>query len=156
MTYDELIIQYGNLKIKEFDFSEIDPEEDLSGLCIDDNIFIRKNIPTTSEKTCILAEELGHYHTSCGNILDQTKVENTKQERQARNWAYGKLVPLDKLIEAYGSGVRNRHELALYLDIIEEFLEEAIKHYKEKYGLHYILDNYIIYFEPLGIYKIFE
>lgn len=116
-------------------------------------------VNTETEACCVLAEELGHYYTSSGNLITDKSVKNTavrQQETRARRWAYEKLVPLDKLIEAYESGVRNRHELALYLDVIEEFLEGALKYYEEKYGLYYTLDNYIIYFEPLGICKMFE
>ena len=33
-------------------------------------IAIRQDIATNTEKTCVLAEELGHHHTSVGNIID--------------------------------------------------------------------------------------
>ncbi|PYG90168.1 hypothetical protein LY28_00048 [Ruminiclostridium sufflavum DSM 19573] len=148
--YEKLLVktESDNLCVEEKQF-----KSRAKGLIKDKKIGIRKDLPTLTEKTCILAEELGHYYTSCGDILDQTKTENVKQEKRARNWAYEKLVPPDKLIEAYESGVRNRYELALYLDVIEEFLEEAINHYKEKYGLCRIYDDYIIYFEPLGVFR---
>ncbi|WP_027628140.1 ImmA/IrrE family metallo-endopeptidase [Ruminiclostridium cellobioparum] len=156
MTYDELVIQYDMLKIKEVDFNKIDPEEELSGLCINENILIRENIDTNVEKICVLAEELGHYFTTHGNILDQTKPENVKQEKRARNWAYEKLVPLERLIDAYENGIRNRFELSLHMGVTENFLEEAMRHYREKYGLYHTLSNYIIYFEPLGVFKVLE
>ncbi|QDI90167.1 hypothetical protein EPH95_02425 [Salicibibacter halophilus] len=38
--------------------------------------FINQNISTRSEKACILAEELGHYHTTSVNILDKQKFVN--------------------------------------------------------------------------------
>lgn len=69
----------------------------IKGLYSDKVIWINKNIPTNDEKACILAEELGHYHTSSGNILDQSKISNRKQELRARTWAYERLVPLQKL-----------------------------------------------------------
>lgn len=68
------------------------------GLIKNNKIGIRQNIPTITEKTCVLAEELVHYFTSNSDILDQTKIENVKQEKRARNWAYEKLISLDKLI----------------------------------------------------------
>ena len=40
-------------------------------------IAIRKDM-TETEKACVLAEELGHYYTAVGNILDQSSVENRK------------------------------------------------------------------------------
>lgn len=123
----------------------------LKGLYYDKVIAINKNIETTAEKTCVLAEELGHYYTTVGNILDQKRIQNRKLERRARAWAYKKLVPLYKLVEAYKDGIKNRFELAEYLQVTEEFLDEALKYYKEKYGMYYRLGKYWICFEPLGI-----
>ncbi len=153
MTYEQLLDEtYNNdIIVKEIEF-----ESSSKGLIKGSKIAINGYIDTSTEKACILAEELGHYHTSVGNILDQNKTENVKQEKRARNWAYEKLVPLDGIISAYEAGVRNRYELALYLDVIEVFLEEAIKHYKEKFGVYHVIGNYIIYFDPVGVFKMFE
>ena len=38
------------------------------------------------EKASVLAEELGHYYTTVGNILDQEDAGNRKQEHKARTW----------------------------------------------------------------------
>ena len=118
-------------------------------------IAIKKNM-TTTEKACVLAEELGHYYTSNGNILDQSKTENRKQERKARLWAYKRAFDLIDLITAYKHGCRNRYEIAEYLDVTEEFLQEALDTYKEKYGIYWKVDNYIVYFEPLGILEVYK
>lgn len=126
----------------------------IKGLYSDEVIWINKNIPTNIEKACVLAEELGHYHTSVGDILDQSKIANRKQELRARTWAYERLVPLQKIVQAYKNGVRNRYELAEYLGITEDFLIASIKRYKEKYGLYFPIENYTICFEPLGILEI--
>ena len=123
----------------------------IKGLYCDKVIAINKNIETTAEKTCVLAEELGHYYTTVGNILDQKRIQNRKLERRARAWAYQRLVPLDKLTEAYKAGIRNRFELAEYLEVTERFLEEAIKYYREKYGIYCRVGKYWICFDPLGI-----
>lgn len=128
----------------------------IKGLYSDEVIWINKNIPTNIEKACVLAEELGHYHTSAGDILDQTKISNRKQELRAREWAYEKLVPLSSFVQAHKNGIRNRYELAEYLGVTEEFLDSAIKRYKEKYGLYYSIKNYTICFEPLGVMELFD
>lgn len=125
----------------------------LKGLYYDKVIAINKHIDTTAEETCILAEELGHYYTTVGNIVDQKQVSNSRLERRARAWGYQRLVPLDKLTEAYKAGIRNRFELAEYLEVTERFLEEAIKYYREKYGIYCRVGKYWICFEPLGIIK---
>lgn len=123
----------------------------IKGLYADNVIWINCSIPTSIEKACILAEELGHYHTSAGNILDQTKIENRKQERKARAWAYKKLVPLSSIVQAYKEGISNYYELAEYLDVTEEFLNDALKWYQEKFGLCVPFDEHVIYFDPLRV-----
>jgi hypothetical protein len=45
--------------------------------------------------------------------------------------------------------------MAEQLNVTEEFLEASIAHYKEKYGLYYEIDHYIIYFDPLGVLEMF-
>lgn len=152
MLYEELLIEAGNegISVYERDIGK------LKGLYIDGNIALSPSIRSYAEKACILAEELGHHHTTCGNIMDQSRVENRKQERRARAWAYEKLVSLRGLIHASKHGIRNRHELAEFLGVTESFIEEAISYYKDKYGLFYEIGNYIIYFEPLGVFKIFK
>ena len=67
-------------------------------------IAINKNtLFTVSEKNCVLSEELGHYYTSCGNILNLSDIKNAKQEHQARLYAYDKLIGLTGLINAWKS-----------------------------------------------------
>ena len=76
MGYDELLIEADNLKVtvKEMNLKLYD------GLCVGNRIAIRKAIKTNTAKRCVLAEELGHYFYTVGDITDQTKVENRKQE----------------------------------------------------------------------------
>lgn len=126
------------------------------GLYADDVIWINRDIPTQIEKRCILAEELGHYHTSSGDILDQKDLNNRKQEKRARSWAYEYLVPLSKIIEAYHDGIAGRHALAEYLEVTEEFLQSAIDRYREKYGLFAKHEQYTICFEPLSVIESLE
>ena len=109
---------------------------------------IRKDIETNTEKTCVLAEELGHHHTSVGNILDMNDIRNRKQERQARLWGYNKLIGLTGIINAYRAGCQSSHEIAEKLDVTEEYLQECIDCYRDKYGVCTEVDNYIIYFIP--------
>lgn len=111
-------------------------------------IAIRQDITTTTEKSCVLAEELGHHYTSVGNILDMTSAANRKQERQARLWAYNKQIGLIGLVRAFEHGCQNRFEIAEYLEVTEEFLEECIECYRNKYGICKQVDNYVVYFIP--------
>lgn len=120
-------------------------------LYCDGTIALNQDICADSEKACILAEELGHHFTTVGNITDQKETENRKQERRARIWAYHKLLSLDDLIDSYKFGCRNKFEIAEHLNVTEDFLVDCLEYYKEKYGLYVRQDNYLIYFEPLGI-----
>ncbi len=123
----------------------------LKGLYCDGTIALNRDMYIESEKTCVLAEELGHHYTTVGDIMDQTNVSNRKQERRARVWAYHKLLSLNDLIDSYKHGCQNQFEIAGHLNITEEFLVDCLNYYKEKYGLYVRQDNYLIYFEPLGI-----
>ena len=123
-------------------------EDSLKGIYIDGNVAINTSVSNSAEKTCVLAEELGHHHTSVGNIIDMENVSNRKQERQARLWGYNKLIGLSGIINAFRAGCHNRHEIAEKLDVTEEYLQECIDCYRDKYGVCTEVDNYIIYFIP--------
>lgn len=128
----------------------------LKGLYCDGTIALNRDMYIESEKTCVLAEELGHHYTTVGDIMDQTDTTNRKQERHARIWAYHKLLSLNDLIDSYKHGCQNQFEIAEHLNVTEEFLIDCLTYYKEKYGLYVRQDNYVIYFEPLGIMKIYR
>lgn len=145
LSYEELLEEAhdSGLTIKEL------PLQSSDGRIKGKRIAIRQDISTMTKKADVLAEELGHYHTTVGNILDQSNTANRKQERAARLWAYNHRIGLTGIIKGYQARCQNRHELAEYLEVTEEFLQEALDCYKEKYGIHVSIDNYIITFEPL-------
>lgn len=118
------------------------------GRIFNNKIAIRQDIPTETEKSCVLAEELGHYFTSAGNILDQTDIVNRKQEYRARLYGYNLQIGLRGIISAHTAGCRNLYEMADYLDVTEEYLKEALDCYRSKYGEYVKVDNYMIYFIP--------
>lgn len=146
--YEKLLIEYE----KEVEVIETPLPDNLKGLYADGVVAVNINL-SSNEKACVIAEELGHHYTTAGDILDQSEVSNRKLEKVARNWGYEKLVGLIYLVNAYKSGVRNRHELAEFLEVTEEFIEEALNYYKEKHGLFATVDGYIVYFEPLGVFE---
>lgn len=126
----------------------------IKGLYADNVIWINRNISTETEKYCILAEELGHYHTSHGDILDQSTFNNRKQEQRARNWAYEHLITLNKIVQAFEEGLSGRFELAEHLQVTEEFLQAAIDRYRDKYGSYVNWNQHMISFDPLDVQKI--
>ena len=150
MNYNALLNEANaeGISIKERPFKTYD------GRLKGKDIYLRKDMNTT-EKSCVLAEELGHYYTTVGNILDMNVSENRKQERQARLWGYNRVIGLFGLIRAYEHGCKDKYEIAEYLDVTEEYLEDCIDCYRDKYGVYKIVDNYIVYFIPnLAVFKI--
>lgn len=151
LSYEKLLKEADLLNIKTF---ERKMPYTTKGLYADNVIWINRTLPTI-DKTCVLAEEIGHHHTTVGDILDQSDSQNVKQEKQARNWAYKRLVPLDRIIEAHHAGIQNKHELAEYLNVTEAFLLDALIRYKEEYGVSKTIKQYTISFEPLAVLEMF-
>ena len=154
MNYEQLLTaaDQEGLLVKEQPLTEHD------GLIRGSHIAIRKDIETQAEKSCVLAEEIGHYRTSSGNILDQNKVESRKQEYRARLYGYNLKIGLTGLISAYEAGCGNLYEMAEYSVLMSvykkekaEYLKEAIQCYHSKYGVYAVVDNYVIYFEPFAV-----
>ena len=150
MTYEELLSQASseNLLVKEVPLLGSD------GRIYNNRIAIRKDIPTLKQKSCVLAEELGHYYTGVGNILEQNSINNIKQERYGRIWAYNHQIGLMRILQSYLANCRTLYDMAEYLEVTEEFLIDALQYYKSKYGVCTEIDNYIIYFEPvIGVFE---
>lgn len=151
MTYEELLKEADSmgLIVKE------KPLQSGDGRIFNNKIAIRKDIPTQTEKACVLAEELGHHCTSSGNIMDQNIVFNRQQELRARMYGYNLNVGLIGIVKAFETGCRNLYEMAEFLGVTEEYLKNAIECYRKKYGVFVAVDNYLIYFEPqLSVAKI--
>lgn len=150
MTYEDLQKQHNNLYIHEMDLYEV---KGLKGLYIDGCIAIDKNL-TQREKGCVLAEEIGHHLTSVGDILDQSNDNNRKQEYKARLVSYDIQIGLQGIIDSYEAGCTSLYSMAEFLDVTEDYLNEALDTYKNKYGVYVIYNEYIIYFMPcLGVLK---
>lgn len=151
MNYTDLLIEADNLSL----ITKDKPLKAYDGRIKGKRIAIRKDM-TETRKKCVLAEELGHYHTTTGDILNQSTVENRKQERKARAWSYNKLIGLSGILSCHRAGCHTLYEMAEHLDVTEDFLKEAIEYYKAKYGTFTRIDNYIIYFVPhLAVFEAF-
>lgn len=151
MNYEALLdeARYHGITVKE------KPLVSSDGRLRGSRIAIRDSIRTSTEKACVLAEELGHYHTTVGDIIDMEDAQNRKQERQARLWAYNKQVGLLGLVRAYEAGCTSWHDAAEFLNVTESFLTEAVECYREKYGTGTMVDDYYISFIPyLSVGKI--
>lgn len=146
MSYEDLLKEYADegLIIKE------KPLTSSAGRIYNNRIAICHDMSTV-DKTCTLAEELGHYYTTTGDIIDQTDIMSRKQEHRARMWAYGKLLPLHLFISAFKRGCRSVHETAEFLNVSEEFLIDCINAYYHKYGAFLEYNEYLFMFSETGL-----
>ncbi|MCI8609026.1 MAG: ImmA/IrrE family metallo-endopeptidase [Firmicutes bacterium] len=122
ITYETLLDEAydRDLMVKE------KPLQGTDGLQCGNRIAIRSDIERSNKKKCVLAEEIGHYMTSVGNIINQSDLDNARQEHRARVWAYHKLLSIDMIIDAAKEGYTEVYEIAEYLDIDEEFLRDYL------------------------------
>lgn len=101
---------------------------DLQALYVDKHIFLSDDL-NSSEKTCVLAEELGHHFTADRNCLDQSKAENLFCEWQGRIWSYEVLLPTSQLRAAMQAGFQKIPEIAALFELTEDFVREALQYY---------------------------
>ena len=108
----------------------------IKGLYCDGVVGISDSLENSTQKRCVLAEEMGHHHTSNGNILTMSSASNRQQEHRARIWGYQKLIDLN---------------------VTEQFLADTINAYMHKYGCYIKHKNYIIEFgyNSVGVIKNF-
>lgn len=155
VIYDSLLQEYeDSVTIIECDLLD---QTGVEGLNCDNVILIDKNLSDNKKKT-VLAEELAHYETSVGNILDLSDIQKRKQEIKARRLAYEKIITLDDLIKCYKEGYTTNWEIADYLDVDADFLQGTLEHYQNKYGLHFQYNGYFFRFngECLEIFNFFS
>ncbi len=135
MNYDNLCIEYEN----EVNIIECNLEKEcerlgiygMKGLYADGNIALEKSM-TYIHKKCKLAEEIGHYYTTSGNILDMRIPNNRKQERRAREWGANKVIKYNKFIRAcnmYDNIYQIADELEVTYDTVEAYYNYLYRTY---------------------------
>lgn len=153
MKYEDLLEESSSNNVYVIENADFNSKAD--GLINGNVIGLNKKMRTCRKRACILAEELGHFYTTIGDIISQSTTSDRRQELQARVWAYNKLVGLNGIVNAYKHGCYSLHDTADYLEVTEEFLFDALQYYKEKYGVYATIDNYVIYFVPaLGVFEL--
>jgi hypothetical protein len=152
-SYDSLVIE---ANAKGLDVFELNFPPRLKGTYADNVIGININLPTKVEKACALVEEVGHHETTTGDILDQKKALNRKQEKRARTWGYIRMLPLSGFVSAHAAGIKNRYEFAQFFGVTEEFVDHSLVRYQEMYGLFTEYDGHMILFEPLMVIEPFS
>lgn len=128
-------LSYENIKEKfghDLVILERDLPDSLRGLYADGVIIINKDL-TDVEKACVLLEEIGHHKKSTGNILDQTILENRRQEARAREWAaMTAITPEDIRRLQQDPSVQSNWQAAEQLCVTESMLRYAYEYYQRK------------------------
>lgn len=121
----------------------------LKGLYCDHVIALSDRLETYKERRCVLGEELGHYHMTCGDITDQSTTANRKQEYRARLWGYNRILGLSSIVTAYQAHCENEYEAAEYLGVSEWYFKNLIQCFRSKYGTQPVpVGTCFIIFEP--------
>lgn len=145
----EFLLDYAHdmgLEVVEKDF-----KSNVKGLCKGNKIGISKSLKSSSEKRCVLAEEMAHSLFTVGSIIDIRDTRNAKQEYYARRQAYEAILPLRLLIDSYVAGHRDCYDMADNLDVTEDFLTETLYHYAQKHGSCVRHGNYLVCFNPFRV-----
>jgi hypothetical protein len=130
------------------------PCKKLKGLYVDRTVVLKPGMSSV-ERCCILAEELGHYATSKGNIVDYRVQRSRDQEHLARFWACERLITFRKLQESCCRCWPCMSALASFWNISDEFLRNACACFKKEYGCELLTqDNeYRISLNPFSVAK---
>ena len=145
--YEELLEIASQENVKVYENYDLSGTR-LKGLYCDGVIALDKDIETQTERACVLAEELGHHYTTVGDITDLTSMNNQKQELKARLTAYNDRIGLQGIIDAYKARRTSPEEMAEFLDVTPEFLQDALECYRTKYAPYVAIDNYVVFFDP--------
>lgn len=138
--YEEMIqLAYEQgIYVIEFDFNG-----DMQGYYCDGYVFIDK-YADESQKTALLAEELGHHYTATRNITTLDTLENRKQELAGRQYAIENLLPIEDIIESIIGGCHNLYEISEHLDLPMDFISEALSYYIRKKGERFEYADHLI------------
>lgn len=125
------------------------------GLYVDNFVYLNPQ-QTREELVGTIAEEIGHYLTTVGDITDQHSLDNRKQEQKARDVGNMLAVePLD-LVECYESGCSTVWECAYHLQLSPETLQAALAAYRKKYSRLEVNEVYSLYFNDSGTVDIYK
>lgn len=127
------LIEKEKIIYEEKDLSKIDSKgiyleiDGLKVIAIDESI-INENCTYIS----ILAEEIGHYFTTTGNLIEPSKnymekILKSKKELLARKWASNYLISDEEFVQALLNCINNKDDFCNYFNITYEVLENKIR-----------------------------
>lgn len=89
-----------------------------------------------------LAEEIGHWETTAGDIHTESTFYDQKQELDARRFGYMAIVSLDGLIDCFKKGITTPWDIADYFECDVDYVWNALDTYKIKYGENFDYKGY--------------
>lgn len=123
------------------------------GLYSKGHILIEQRMNDKSKKVVIMEEYLHSKHT-IGNILDESDIRNKKQENFVRRKNYELLFSWKSIVTAFNMGFTYYHDVAEYFDLPEDFIREAVEHYKSTHELLWDVGEYVIFLgNYMEVYK---
>ncbi|MBM7577706.1 ImmA/IrrE family metallo-endopeptidase [Jeotgalibacillus terrae] len=125
----------------------------LPGVIVDNYIAINKN-RSLYEKHFILAEEIGHYLTTAGDITKLNTLPKLKAEIIARRWGYEKILSLDDLVSCYEKKHLTAEDVSHDFEIELNDLKTILDYYFDRYGPSVRHKEYIINFDPFIVIDI--
>jgi len=158
--YEQIIDDYENHNINLYEQPSENFPNDVSALYYEDKdcrfVVYNCDIDDVAEKNCILAEELGHYRTSSGDLLfNELQINVMKQEETARRWADEYLISPHEIADAINKGCMCVEDLVDHFCISHEYLHQAIDRYICRYGIYFEIDvTTMLCFKPLGLLKL--
>lgn len=127
-------LEYLMSKYSELKFVYTGRMADFQGATIyNDHVYINEN-RSYQQNLQDVAEEIGHYETTVGDISGQDGLNERRQELQARRYGYMLLVDLDSLIACYKNEIKTPWELADFFECNVSYIWKAIDAYRLKYG----------------------
>lgn len=127
------IIEKENILYEERDLSKLNSK----GIYIKLNgykpmIFIDKRIINNANTyISILSEELGHYFTTHGDLVEESQSNNDslikiKKENLAREWASNFLINNDEFVQALLDCINTKYDMCEYFNVNYEILDTKI------------------------------
>lgn len=89
-----------------------------------------------AQRTAALAEELGHYFRSVGDLRDLNDIVAAKSEALAHSWGIEQLLPQPALQNYLENSNGTAWEVAEAADLPEHFVREAATYHARKQSQH--------------------
>lgn len=125
------------------------------GIIDDETVYLNPR-QTKTQLASTLSEEIGHYLTSAGNILDQESLETKKQERKARDVGATLVVTPENILKCYENGYETIESCADFLGITKETFTNAIDYYRRKDGAIMTENKDVIVFNIDNTVKVYK